>query len=802
MAEEKNNNQAGEEEYIPTASFADSEKGPGGKIGPYKLLSILGEGGFGIVYLAEQQKPVKRRVALKVIKPGMDSKQVIARFEAEEQALALLDHPNVAQVYEAGMTKAGRPYFAMECVKGVPITEYCDREKLSIEERLGLFLQVCEGLQHAHQKGVIHRDIKPSNILVFVQEKKAVPKIIDFGVAKAISQPLTERTLYTEQGQFVGTPEYMSPEQAESSKDIDIRTDIYSLGALLYELLTGVLPFAAETLREGGFENIKHIIREEEPKTPSTRLSRLSKEESTKLAQCRRMDIGMLRRKLGGDLDWITLKAMEKDRTRRYASATELAVDIKHHLNNEPVLASPPSTVYRMKKFVRRNRALVTGIAAVLVVLVGGIVASTIFAVGQARARAEAQTVADFLKNDVLSSADPFKAKGQEVTVRYVLDSASKSIEGKFEGKPLVEASIRQTLGTTYSNLGKYEAAEPHLEQAHKIHREHLGEEHPDTVTSMFKLGDLYLKQYRGDEAEPLLVKALEIRRRVLGEEHPDTLVSMFGLAWVYLSQGRYDEAEALYVKALEGQRRVLGDEHPDTLRSMFGLASVNQRLEEEESTLVKVLESQRRVLGEEHPDTLRTIGLLGELYERLGRYDEAEAMLIKAVETYRRILGDEHSITLDTIGDLILFYIRQQRYDEAEPLNIKYLEIQRRLLGEEHWLTMSALNTHADISGDQDQWDKAEPLYVKVLEFRHQALGEEPEDTLGSMGRLADIYVSQGRYEDAEGLLVEILEIRRRVLGEQHELTLGDMSDLIALYEAWGKKEKAEEWRAKLPSK
>jgi serine/threonine protein kinase len=479
-AEEKNKKEAGEEEFIPTASFAGSEAGPGGKIGPYKLLSILGEGGFGIVYLAEQQKPVKRRVALKVIKPGMDSKQVIARFEAEEQALALLDHPNVAQVYEAGMTKAGRPYFAMECVKGVPITEYCDREKLSIEERLGLFLQVCEGLQHAHQKGVIHRDIKPSNILVFVQEKKAVPKIIDFGVAKAISQPLTERTLYTEQGQFVGTPEYMSPEQAESSKDIDTRTDIYSLGALLYELLTGVLPFAAETLREGGFENVKHIIREEEPKTPSTWLSRLGEKESTKLAQRRRVDIGTLRRRLCGDLDWITLKAMEKDRTRRYVSVAELAADIRHHLNHEPVLASPPSTVYRMTKFVRRNRALVTGIAAVLVVLIGGIVVSALFAVGQARARAqaeqardkeasalaEAQAVADFLKDDVLASVDPAKAKAPEVTVRYILDAASEDIEGKFEGKPLVEASVRQTLGNTYLNLGKYNAAEPHLERA------------------------------------------------------------------------------------------------------------------------------------------------------------------------------------------------------------------------------------------------------------------------------------------------------------------------------------------------
>ena len=412
-AEEKNNEGAGGEEGLPTASFAGTEDGPGGQIGPYKLLSILGEGGFGVVYLAEQQKPVKRRVALKVIKPGMDSKQVIARFEAEEQALALLDHPNVAQVYEAGMTKAGRSYFAMECVKGIPITEYCDREKLSIERRLQLFLQVCEGLQHAHQKGVIHRDIKPSNILIFVQEKKVVPKIIDFGVAKAISQPLTERTLFTEQGQLVGTPEYMSPEQAETSRDIDTRTDIYSLGVLLYELLTGVLPFEAKTLREGGFEHVKHVIREEEPKTPSTRLSRLGNEEATRLARSRRADIGTLRRRLRGDLDWITLKAMEKDRTRRYVSAAELAADIRHYLNSEPVLASPPSTVYRVKKFVRRNRASVTAASVVAAALVVGFVLSTMMYLRAEQAR-EREAVARVQAEEARVRAESAEQVAQE----------------------------------------------------------------------------------------------------------------------------------------------------------------------------------------------------------------------------------------------------------------------------------------------------------------------------------------------------------------------------------------------------
>jgi non-specific serine/threonine protein kinase/serine/threonine-protein kinase len=316
---------------------------PGTRIGRYKLLRVLGEGGMGIVYLAQQQKPVKREVALKVIKPGMDSKRVIARFEAEQQALALMEHPHVARVHDAGLTPSGRPYFVMEHVKGVPITEYCDRHRLTIEDRLRLFLHVCEAVQHAHQKGIIHRDIKPSNILVTIEDQEAVPKVIDFGVARAVSQPLTDRTFHTEQGQLIGTPEYMSPEQVDlSNQDVDTRTDVYSLGVVLYELVAGVLPFDPQTLREHGIDGARKVICEEEPQTPSTKLSRTSVEESTESAQRRRTDPRQLQRKLRGDLDWITLKSMEKDRTRRYASAGELATDIQRHLNYEPVMAGRP----------------------------------------------------------------------------------------------------------------------------------------------------------------------------------------------------------------------------------------------------------------------------------------------------------------------------------------------------------------------------------------------------------------------------------------------------------------------------
>jgi len=705
------------QEVDRTASLDIFMEKPGSRIGRYKLLSVLGEGGMGIVYLAQQHHPVKRQVAVKIVKPGMDSKRVIARFEAERQALALLDHPNIAHVYDAGTTEAGRPYFVMEYVKGLPITEYCDHHKLMIEERLRLFQQVCLAIQHAHQKGIIHRDIKPSNILVSLQHDKATPKIIDFGVAKALAQPLTERTLATEDSQLLGTPEYMSPEQADmANEDIDTRSDIYTLGVLLYVLLTGVLPFDSDALREGGIDNIRKTIRETDPKTPSTRLTKLG-EEAASIAQNRRMEIQTLKKHLRKELEWIPLKAMRKERSQRYRSASELADDVENYLKGAPLLAGPLTTVYRLKKFVRRNRASVSGIAAVLAVLIAGVVASTIFALQTQRQLETSKAVVEFLTNDVLMSADPW-VKGRELTLTEALDVASDNLQGKFEEEPLVQASIHHTLGVTYRKSGKYKEAEPHAERAYHIRLERLGELHPDTLASLGSLALLYMRQGRYAEAEPLFHKTLNSRIRVFGEEHLDTIDSMYWLGVLYWCEERYDEAEPLFVKVLKLRRRILGEDHTDTLVALYSLAwtySCQERYKMAEPLFHKGLETTNQALGPEHPVTLETMRGLVVMMTKQGRNEKALPLAIKTLNSRRRVLPDKHIDILESVNDLAVLYRKQGDYAKAEPLLLEALEGRRLKLGDTHPHTIESWHNLIDLYEAWNKPEKANEWRVKL---------------------------------------------------------------------------------------
>lgn len=748
-----------EEQALPATSVDTIAEKPGGRIDRYLLQSVLGEGGMGIVFLAEQEEPVKRQVALKVIKPGMDSKRVIARFKAEQQTLAMMEHPHIAHVYDAGLTLSGRPYFVMEYVQGLPITEYCDQHKLTIQDRLNLFLKVCNAVQHAHQKGIIHRDIKPSNILVSTQDDQAVPKIIDFGVAKAIAQPLTQQTLATVDSQLLGTPEYMSPEQADmASQDIDTRSDIYSLGVLLYVLLTGILPFDSDTLREGGIDHIRKVIREIDPKTPSTRLSSLG-EEGKKVAEKRRTEVAALTKCLHKELEWIPLRATRKERSERYNSVTELSSDIENYLTGSPLIAGPPGAGYKLKKFVRRNRVLVGGIAAVLVVLVIGVVVSTIFAIGQSRARAEAQAVVDFLTNDVLTSADPARAKRWEITLSEVLDVASENLGAKFEDKPLVEASIRHTLGRTYLSLGKYAAAEPHIESAYRIRRVELGQEHLDTLASTVSLAELRLRQGKYEEAERLCATAVESRQRLLGREHPETLSSMDRLAVVYWYQYQFVKAETLFSEVWELRRRTLGEDHPDTLAALNGVAWA---------------------------------------YLRQARHAEAHQLFERVYKTCLKTLGEEHNFTQEIMNGLVQVYPDLNRYEEAETLGRRCLELRQRALGDEHPETLEAMGLLARVYSKQGRYEEGEPLYKTVQETQRR-LGTQDDKVLRQLVGLADLYIELARYGEAEPILLQEFQRRENQFGPEHPHTIDMLNQVVSLYEAWGKPEVAEEWRAKL---
>jgi len=830
-----------EQEAAPTASLNVFMEMPGGEIGRYKLFSVLGEGGMGIVYLAEQKQPIRRQVALKVIKPGMDSKRVIARFEAERQALALLDHPNIAHVYDAGTTENGRPYFVMEYVKGLSLTEHCDRHKLAIEDRLNLFRQVCHAVHHAHQKGIIHRDIKPSNILVSLQDDQAVPKIIDFGVAKALAQPLTERTLVTEQGQLFGTPEYMSPEQADmANEDIDTRSDIYSLGVLLYVLLTGVLPFDSTTFREGGIEHIRQVIRETDPKTPSTRLTKLG-EEATKVAEKRRTDVAALAKCLHRELEWIPLKAMRKERAERYRSASEFADDIENYLKGAPLLAGPTTTVYRLKKFVRRNSVLSTAILAVAATLILGLSATTAMYLRAEQQSKISEAVSGFLREDLLASVSPTRAMGREVTVRSFLDTAAENLEAKFKDEPLVEASIRDTLGNTYRHLGDFEVAELHLERACQLHQEQLGLEDPRTLNSMSGLMWIYFSQGRHIKAEELAFKAFEVKRRILGEEDEDTLDSMDTVGFAYMKLGRYREAESLYLKSLKTRRRMQSEEHVSTISTMNKLArlySKQGRYKEAELLYDKVLDPKTRMQGEEHPFTLVSMVILARVYGGQGRYGEAERLCRRVLEVEHRVVGEEHLYTLECMSELGCVHIAQNHYKEAESLFNKALEIAHRRLRGGHPLTLRFVNGFAVVHTNLKHYDQAETFFNEALKGRQHELGNDHPETLEtindfgvlrreqknyeeaeellrqaldgrqhklgpdhpacfeSMHELAVLYKEQGDYDKAEPLLLQAIEGRRLKLGETHPHTLESWHNLIELYEAWGKPEKAKEWR------
>jgi serine/threonine protein kinase/Tfp pilus assembly protein PilF len=764
----------------PTRTFGSTESKAGAVIGPYHLLQRIGEGGMGEVWLAEQKEPVRRRVAIKLIKAGMDTREVVARFQSERQALALMDHPAIAKVFDAGSTPLGAPYFVMEYVAGVPITTYCDSHRLSTRERLELFMRVCEGVQHAHQKAIIHRDLKPSNILVTEVDGHPAPKIIDFGVAKALTQKLTADTMFTRVGALVGTPEYMSPEQALSSgEDIDTRTDVYSLGIILYELLAGAPPLE---LRKVAFEEFLRRLREDDPPKPSTKIRTHDPATSTEVARKRHTEPPALARLMRGDLDSIALKALEKDRARRYGSPSDFALDIARYLNNEPVLAVPPSVAYRASKFARRYRVALVTTCAFALVLIAAAAISIRQGIRANKEGAAAQAVNDFLQNDMLAQASAANQSGPtakpdpDLKVRTALDRAAQRISGKFDRQPEVEASIRNTIGWTYMDLGLYAASKIQLERALSLERTQFGSDNPKTLRTLSRLGYLADLQGNDSEAERMLVQALDAQRRVLGTEHPNTLLSMATLGIVYWRQGKYAQAEAIDKPLLATYRRVLGPEHRDTRNTMNNLAIVywrESKLKEAETLGQQLVEVDRRVAGGEHPDTLKAMNNLAGIYGSEQKWAEAEALDTQVLETRRRVLGPEHPLTLSSMNNLSTAYESDGKYTEAEAIADQAFQIQRRVLGPEHPDTLRSLTNVASYSRALGKYALSESLAKQAFESERRVHGADNPDTILSAQQLAYTYLVEQKYAQTEALYSQTLDIAHRVLGPENPTVL-----------------------------
>ena len=683
-------------------------------VGPYKILQKIGEGGFGVVYMAEQNEPVERRVALKIIKPGMDSRQVIARFEAERQALAMMDHPNIAKVFHAGTTEDGRPFFVMELVRGIPITSYCDEYKLTITKRLELFIQVCQGVQHAHHKGVIHRDLKPSNILVAEYNDRAVAKVIDFGVAKAVENKLTEKTLCTQYGQIVGTFEYMSPEQARMNQlDIDTRTDIYSLGVLLYELLTGVTPMERQRMQSLALDEMLKAKREHEPQKPSQRLSSL--DSLQKVAESRRIEPQKLGKTLRGDLDWIVVKALAKEPSRRYETPTGLANDVRRHLDNEPIMASPPSATYRLQKFLQRNRAIVFTGCVVAGLLIVSSVVSTLFAIwatdaeqraligeqkaqrardSEIRQREAAQKTADIAKmestkanevtdllREMLRSVGPSVALGRDVTIlKEIVDVAARDIESRLKTQPEVAAELYNTLGDVYGGLAEPESSEKMIRKVYELMVSIHGEEHEETIDALIHLAWATYRNRDSLQAETYARTALSSLKNIVPREQIVARAhSVLGTA--LSGQGRFRESIESYEKSLEIYKKDNGEDTPEVCALYNNIALVYRDLGEIERAIELFKNAIR--LNQTHRSAALYHKNLGDTLAAIGRTAEAEESLRKSLITTREVLGDNHSYTVSRAQtytqlamNLAFEFLWDGRSSEHDQLKLRLLDL------------------------------------------------------------------------------------------------------------------------------
>ena len=720
-------------------SFLDTSKGAldildqseillGQQIGPYKLIEPLGAGGMGEVWLGEQKEPIKRQVAFKLIKLGMDTKQVVARFESERQALAVMDHPNIAKVYDAGVTKTGRPFFVMELVRGVPVNEYCDAKRLSTANRIRLFMDICRAVQHAHQKGIIHRDLKPSNVLVTEHDDKPVPKVIDFGIAKAVGYNLTTHTLVTGVGQLIGTPAYMSPEQADTKGfDVDTRTDVYSLGMMLYELLVGTKPI---DLKEKAQQAIQDAIRDTEVPKPSTRLTSLGQQQVS-IAEQRQTTPDQLRRELKGDLDWIVLKSIEKDRTRRYDTVNGLTMELGRYLDNQPVIARPPSVVYRTQKFIRRNQTIVVAGTFVFLALIGGITAATVGLLRAQKAEQVAQqealtsqSVSDFLIQ-LFEVSDPGVARGNSITAREILDQGAARIESELKDQPEVRARLLHTMGKVYWELGLEDESTTMLREAIDLRKSTLGADHPQVAESMRSLaitrsghfGAIMPEQRK--EILGLLYEAKEIHEKQLGPAHPEVAEDWASIAVFTLDRltqddpAEYEQAIAAAKKALTIWEAAYGPEDPRLHKMLYRLAGWYRDWKKD--------------------------------------YDTAAQYYARSASIIENVYGSESGLMLEPLYGL---YRMEYQKDFRSPKIIESFNRMWAVTDEE------IINSDADPSlyittasylQFTGHLEQAEASLERAARILKKKFGDDVEDMVFAHSRLVQLYVAQERWEEVE---------------------------------------------------
>lgn len=806
----------------PERVAAPKSDGRAKSIGNYKLLQKIAEGGMGAVWMAEQQRPVRRRVALKLIKAGQDTDQIIARFDAERQALAMMEHQNIAKMLDGGQTEDGLPYFVMELVQGIPITKYCDQNRLSLQERLELFIPVCHAVQHAHQKGIIHRDLKPSNILVTLYDGKPVPKVIDFGLAKATQHQsrLTDKTMFTEFGQVVGTLQYMSPEQAEmNTLDIDTRTDIYALGVLLYELLTGSTPIDRATLENVAIFKILEAIRTKEPPRPSIRLSS-SKDAIAGISEQRKVTVDKLHGILKGELDWVVMKALEKDRTRRYETANAFAEDVARYLNNEPLKARPPSRLYVARKFVRKNRAAVVSAVSMTVLLILGFIGTSVgmyIAIDQRQRAEHAESQEKLrsqelnLRGDELEEITKFQQKQltqidsalmgtqlkESILHNYrahiekldsaatvaipsteslerglsqinftdlanqALDSsifspAAKTIEANYKDQPLFQAKMYLTLGTALRYIGMTGSARVPIQHSIDLMVRTLGAGHESALEAKLEMAHLISDQGKVAESLELYQSILEECRNSLDGEHPVTRIAIGALAGALEDAARYDEAEKLFRENLDYRRRTLPANDTKVLASLGDLALC--------------LRSQ-------------------------SKFAEAESLHLQCVAITTEAYGPDHVDTLIAKHNLSALLFSEERYEECVKMDIEVLEGLRRLLGNDHVKTLSAINNLAATYVTLNKPELAEPLYLEAISASTRINGIDHPGTLMTMSNMALLLSTLGKNDESLAMHLIVTERRRVVLGDSHPKTIDSIGHIAQAFLDQEKDEQALPW-------